>query len=319
MTDTLISTRRSPADSLLAGADTSPEDTSTDARPDTGAIGAADHPDETRLRAFVRTALRRPDIVLSVLVLAIVVAWAIAPSWFTGFSAIDGVPRDKLQAPSAQHWFGTDQLGRDLYARMVYGAAQSLAATAGAVAVGFVLGAGLGLLAGFLRGWVDDVIMRIVDILLSIPSLLLSLALITALGFGTINVAIAVGLASVASFARIMRAEVLRVTTAEYVEAARGCGVTSFGILTRHVLPNSAGPLLALTALEFGQAVLAISALSFLGFGAPPPAPEWGSLVAGGRDFLGTAWWLTTLPGLVIAVVVLAANHLSRNAERAGS
>lgn len=318
MTDTLIPSRR-----LRAGRASTTDESALAAAVNDGRDAAgtplADLPDETRLRAFGRAALRRPDLVVSALILLIVIAWAIAPTWFTGLSAIDGVPRDKLQPPSAEHWFGTDQLGRDLYARMVYGAAQSLAATGGAVLVGFALGAALGLLAGFLRGWVDDAIMRLVDILLSIPSLLLSLALITALGFGTVNVAIAVGLASVASFARIMRAEVLRVTNAEYVEAARGCGVTRFGVLTRHVLPNSAGPLFALTALEFGQAVLAISALSFLGFGAPPPAPEWGSLVAGGRDFIGTAWWLTTLPGLVIALVVLSANHLSRNAERRGS
>ena len=276
----------------------------------------ADELNENPLRVAGRYALHHPGVVFSVLVLLTAIAWALFPGWFTSQSPIDGVPRDKLQPPSAAHWFGTDQLGRDLYARLVHGAAQSLAATGGAVLVGLAIGAVFGLLAGFLRGWVDDVIMRIVDVLLSIPSLLLSLALITALGFGTVNVAIAVGLASVASFARIMRAEVLRVANAEYVEAARASGVGGFGVLVRHVLPNAAGPVIALSALEFGQAVLAISALSFLGFGAPPPAPEWGSLVAGGRDFIATAWWLVTFPGLVIAVVVLAANHLSGALER---
>ncbi|GAA2181361.1 ABC transporter permease [Brooklawnia cerclae] len=271
---------------------------------------------EGRWRAVGRHALHHPGVVLAWLVLLLVISWALFPSFFTSWSGIDGVPADKLQPPSLDHWFGTDQLGRDLYARLVYGAAQSLAATGGAVLVGLVLGAFFGLLAGFLRGWVDDLIMRMVDVLLSIPSLLLSLALITALGFGTVNVAIAVGLASVASFARIMRAEVLRVSNAEYVEAARASGVSWVGVLARHVLPNATGPVIALSALEFGQAVLAISALSFLGFGAPPPAPEWGSLVAGGRDFIATAWWLVTFPGLVIALTVLAANYISRSLER---
>jgi len=175
-----------------------------------------------------------------------------------------------------------------------------------------VIGSLIGLIAGFVRGWADDALMRVVDVLLAIPSLLLSLALITVLGFGTTNVAIAVGIASVAACARIMRSEVLRVRESTFVEAAHANGVRWSGVLLRHVLPNSIGPLIVLVALEFGTAILAISALSFLGYGAPPPTPEWGSLVATGRDFLREAWWLTTLPGLVVAATVLAANRISR-------
>jgi peptide/nickel transport system permease protein len=241
----------------------------------------------------------------------VVILWAVIPGAFTHWPPDTGVPSSRLKPPSAEHWFGTDSLGRDLFSRVVHGSATSLAATAVAVAVGLVAGSLLGLLAGFLRGWVDDAIMRVMDVLLAIPSLLLSLALITVLGFGTVNIAIAVGIASVANFARIMRAESLRVGSAVYVEAARSSGVRWHGILLRHVLPNAAGPVLALSALEFGMAVLSISSLSFLGFGAPPPAAEWGSLVAGGRDYLVAAWWLVTLPGLVIAAVVLSTNRIS--------
>lgn len=262
--------------------------------------------------------LRQPSLVLSVLVLVVVALWAAAPTWFTPWDPIEGVPADRLQPPSAAHWFGTDNLGRDLFARVVHGSATSLAATSVAVLVGLAVGSLFGLLAGFLRGHVDDAIMRFMDVLLAIPSLLLSLALITALGFGTLNVAVAVGLASIASFSRVMRAEVLSISTAVYVEAARVSGVRWHTILRRHVLPNASGPVIALAALEFGVMVLAISALSFLGFGAPPPAPEWGSLVAGGRDYLAVAWWLTTLPGLVIVAVVLSANRISRALERNG-
>ena len=270
------------------------------------------------IRARLLRVLRQPTLVLSIAVLLLVTLWALAPTWFTPWDPIEGVARDRLQPPSAAHPFGTDNLGRDLFARVVHGSATSLAATTVAVIVGLTVGSFFGLLAGFLRGVVDDAIMRFMDVLLAIPSLLLSLALITALGFGTLNVAIAVGLASVASFSRVMRAEVLQVATAVYVEAARVSGVRWYTVLRRHVLPNASGPVVALAALEFGVMVLAISSLSFLGFGAPPPTPEWGSLVSGGRDYLAVAWWLTTLPGLVIVAVVLSANRISRALERNG-
>jgi peptide/nickel transport system permease protein len=264
------------------------------------------------LRRATRQRVRNPGLVLAILVLGTVLLWAALPGLFSSWPPDTGVPSDRLEPPSATHWFGTDSLGRDLYSRVVHGSATSLAATAVAVAVGLVGGSVLGLLAGTARGRVDDAIMRVMDVLLAIPSLLLSLALITVLGFGTVNIAVAVGVASVANFARIMRSEALRVGTAVYVEAARSGGVRWHSILLRHVLPNAAGPVLALSALEFGMAVLSISSLSFLGFGAPPPASEWGSLVAGGRDYLVAAWWLVTLPGLVIAAVVLSANRLSQ-------
>lgn len=271
-----------------------------------------------RVIAGVRRVLRQPTLALSISVLVLVILWAIAPTWFTAWNPIEGVAQDRLQPPSAEHLFGTDNLGRDVFARVVHGAATSLAATTVAVVVGLAVGSAFGLLAGFLRGIVDDAIMRFMDVLLAVPSLLLSLALITALGFGTLNVAVAVGLASVASFARVMRAEVLQVATAVYVEAARVSGVRWYTILRRHVLPNAAGPVVALGALEFGVMVLAISSLSFLGFGAPPPTPEWGALVSNGRDYLAIAWWLTTLPGLVIVAVVLSATRISRALERDG-
>ncbi|MEL7974846.1 ABC transporter permease [Isoptericola sp. F-RaC21] len=293
-------------------------------RPDTDAAGtsaAAAHPRTPAARRGLRAArhvLRRPGLLVAVAVLLLVAAWAVVPQAFTAQDPLVGVPADRLQAPSGAHWFGTDHLGRDVYARVVHGASLTLRTTALAVVVGLVVGSLLGLLAGFLRGWVDDVIGRLVDVLLAIPSILLSLAIITALGFGPVKVAIAVGIGSVATFARVMRAEVLRVSTSVYVEAARASGLRWPAVLGRHVLPNSSGPVIALVALDFGTAVLAVSALSFLGYGTPPPAPEWGALVSGGRDYLATAWWLTTLPGLVIVAVVLAANRVSRALEKTG-
>ncbi|GAA3806884.1 ABC transporter permease [Cellulomonas soli] len=262
-----------------------------------------------------RTLRRQPGLVLALLVLVTALAWAVVPGAFTPADPITGIPAERLQAPSGLHPFGTDHLGRDLFARVVHGSALSLRATVVAVVVGLVAGSALGLLAGYLRGWVDDLVGRLVDVLLAVPGLLLSLAIVTVLGFGSVNVAIAVGLTSVASFARVMRAEALRTSTSVYVEAARASGARWYSVVGRHVLPNSTGPVVALGALEFGTAILAISALSFLGYGAAPPAPEWGSLVSEGRSYLATAWWLATFPGLVIAAVVLAANRVARALE----
>ncbi|WP_280410250.1 ABC transporter permease [Nocardia brasiliensis] len=255
-------------------------------------------------------------LLLSGVVALLAVGWALFPSVFASGDPLVGVPAQKFQSPSAQHWFGTDNLGRDLYTRMVHGAGLSLTATLAAVGIALVAGSILGLLSGAAGGVVDTVVMRVIDVLLSIPALLLSLALVTALGFGTRNVAIAVGVSLVANFARVMRSEVLRVRQAAFVEAARAGGARWHTVLLRHVLPNSYQPVLALAAVEFGMAVLAVSALSFLGYGAKPPTPEWGSLISEGRNYLATAWWMTTLPGLVIVAVVLAAQRLGRAAGR---
>jgi peptide/nickel transport system permease protein len=165
-------------------------------------------------------------------------------------------------------------------------------------------------------GWLDDVLMRLVDVLLSIPGLLLMLSVIILLGFGTINAAIAVGVVSVAAFARLSRSEVVRVRRTDYVEAAFGSGGSFGAVLRRHVLPNSLTTVVGLAALQFGTAILAISTLGFLGYGAPPPTPEWGLLIAEGRNYVATAWWLTTLPGLVVLVVVLSANRISQSIGR---
>jgi peptide/nickel transport system permease protein len=158
--------------------------------------------------------------------------------------------------------------------------------------------------------------MRVVDVLLSVPGLLLQLSIIIILGFGTVNVAVAVGVTTVASFARLMRAEVIRVRRADYVEAAFGSGGRFAAVLWRHVLPNSLGTIIAYAALQFGSAILAISTLGFLGYGAPPPTPEWGLLIAEGRKYLTAAWWLTTFPGLAVILVVLATNRISQSLRR---
>ncbi|GAA4845621.1 ABC transporter permease [Luteimicrobium xylanilyticum] len=276
-------------------------------------------PRAARLRYVLRHLARRPGLVVAVVWLVTVLVAAVVPSVVASGDPLAGVPADKLTGPSAQHWFGTDQLGRDLYTRVVHGTGTTLHAALLAIAIGLVVGSVLGLLAGFVGGAVDAVLMRFADVLLAIPGLLLSLAVVTALGFGTVNVAIAVGTTSVASVSRILRSEVLRVRTSAYVEAARAGGSRWWRVLLVHVLPNSVGPVLVLAALELGTAILAVSSLSFLGYGAQPPQPEWGSLVAGGRDYLAGQWWLTTLPGVVIALTVLAGNRLARALDAEGN
>ena len=276
------------------------------------AARATDGARRRRVPRLLRFLARRPGLVLSGVLLALVVVAAFVPTLFTSADPLVGEPAQNFTAPGAAHWFGTDELGRDVFSRVVHGTALSVKATLIAVGVAFVVGGLLGLVAGFVGGWVEDLVMRVVDVLLSIPALFLSLALVTALGYGTVEVAIAVGIASVAGFARVMRAEVLRVRSAVYVEAARSSGTRWYGVLARHVLPNSLGPVLVLATLELATAVLAVSSLSFLGFGAPPPAPEWGNLISEGRNYLGNAWWLSTMPGLVVAGTVLAINRIAR-------
>ena len=259
-----------------------------------------------------------PSLVLAGLVLLTVAGWAAFPSLFTSHDPLFGDSAIRLLPPSVEHLFGTDQLGRDAFARFVHGTRASLHATAIAVAVAAGGGVLLGLAAGFAGGVVDAVISRLLEVLHAIPGLLLSLTLIAALGFGTGKIGLAVGVAGIPSFARVMRAEVMRVRTSLYVEAARTAGARTPALLTDHVLPHAIGPVAALAVLEIASAVLAVSALSFPGFGSPPPAPEWGALVAEGRDYLASAWWLTILPGLAVALVVVCANRVARGIDRHG-
>jgi peptide/nickel transport system permease protein len=272
--------------------------------------GAATTPADAARPAWLRRV--PPGLALAWLVIAVVLACAVAPGLFTARSPVEGVPGAQLLPPSLEHPLGTDGLGRDQLARVVYGARESLSGALIAVTVGLTLGTLLGLVAGARGGWPDAVLMRLVDTLLAIPSLLLSLSVIILLGFGTTRAAVAVGLVSVAHFARLSRSEVLRVRRSAYMEAAFGSGGRFGAVLWRHVLPNSLTSVLALAALQFGSAILALSTLGFLGYGAPPPTPEWGLLIAEGRDFLARAWWLTASPGVVVVLVVLAAERIGR-------
>lgn len=248
-------------------------------------------------------------VLLGIIVLAAVFAPWIAPYPEDGGSATH--PTEALLPPSAEHWFGTDRLGRDLFARSVYGAHTTLTATLLAVLIAFGVGTLVGLIAGFAGGVVDTAVMRVVDVFLAVPSLLLAMVVVSVLGYSTQNIALAVGVSSIASFARVMRAQVLTVMTQDYVKAAYGLGVGRLGVMLRHVVPNSLSSVIALAALEVGTAVLAVASLGFLGYGAPPPHPEWGLLVAEGRDYVAVHPWASIMPGVTLAVVVIATHRIS--------
>ncbi|MFI5842699.1 ABC transporter permease [Catenuloplanes sp. NPDC051500] len=259
--------------------------------------------------------MRRPGLIVAVLFVLLVIVSAIVPQWFTGYDPTATSPAEKLLSPSGTHLFGTDELGRDLFTRVLHGSTMTIRATLGSVGIALVAGLAIGVVAGFAGGWADAVLMRAVDVTLAIPRMLLALTIVTALGFGIVPTAIAVAVGIVPGFARITRAEVLKVKTLPYVEAARMGGASWTRVLLRHILPNSWGPVLVLAVLDFGVAILAVSALSFLGFGAPPPAAEWGTLISQGRNYLITSPWLSLLPGLFVGLVVFSLNHISRSIE----
>lgn len=253
----------------------------------------------------------RFGLVLAIIIVVTALAFVVMPQLFTSYSPIDEVG-EHMSAPNMQHWLGTDELGRDLYARIVYGAVHSLTGALAAVLFGFVVGGLLGLVSGSAGSFIDLVIMRFVDVLLAIPSLLLSLSIITLLGFGSVQVALAVGVTSVAGFARLSRAEVARIKNLEYIEAAYGSGATFIKVLYRHILPNALYTIVGYAALQFGHALLQIATLGFLGYGVQPPTPEWGLLIAEGRNYIATGWWITVMPGLFVIVLVVAFHRISR-------
>ena len=212
--------------------------------------------------------------------------------------------------PSREHVFGTDDLGRDMLSRIVHGSRVSLQVGVMATAVALVAGSVVGLLAGYLGGWFDGISQRIVDVMLAFPELLLALAIVAVLGPSLTNVMIAVGISGVPSYARLMRGQVLALREREYVVAARTVGAGDGRILFRHILPNTLSTLVVLATLGVSGAILAGAGLSFIGLGAQPPSPEWGSMLATGSRYLRDEWWIATFPGLALALTSLGFNLL---------
>lgn len=218
--------------------------------------------------------------------------------------------KNRLQGPSAAHWFGTDEFGRDIFARILHGSRVSLVVGLISVSISLILGGSLGAFAGFYGGRVDNIIMRIMDIFLAVPSILLAMTIVAALGTDLIYVMLAIGVSGIPSYARIVRAAVMSVKDQEFVESARAIGASSPTIIFREILPNCMAPIIVQATLSVAGAILSTASLSFIGLGVQPPAPEWGAMLSSGRNYLRDSVHLTLFPGLAIVITILALNLL---------
>ncbi len=254
--------------------------------------------------------MRRPVALMSAVVLLLVVAAAVAGPLLAPFPANAVDLSRSLQPPSGAHWFGTDELGRDVFSRVVLAARVSMLVSIVSVTIAFVVGVSLGLVAGYAGGWADTLAMRTVDVMFAFPVLLLALSIVAILGPGLTTAMIAIGVVYTPIFARVARASTLSVREESYVRAARGTGARPLGIIVRHVLPNVAAPIIVQTSLSLAFAILSEAALSFLGLGVQPPEPSWGRMLFDARGYLDQAWWMAVFPGLAVFVTVLAFNLL---------
>ena len=254
--------------------------------------------------------VRQRGALIGLVILAVLAAMAVAAPWLSPRDPIRTAAREALQPPGGRFVLGSDQFGRDVASRVFHGARISLLVGVISVSIAVGLGAPLGLVSGYYGGRLDALIMRVMDVMLAFPGILLALAIVSVLSPGLGNVMIAVGLSAVPGYARLVRATVLSAREHLYVEAARALGGRDGGILVRDILPNVIAPLIVTATLGLGGAILSAAALSFLGLGSQPPQPEWGRMLSEGRDYLREAWWISTFPGLAIMLTVLAMNLL---------
>lgn len=267
-------------------------------------------PARPRRTGVWRRLLRRPAAVVSLLVLLLVAVLAVLGDALApyGVNATD-VP-SRLQPPSGEHLFGTDELGRDVLSRVIASASVSVQVSVVSVAIALVVGVGVGLLAGYFGGWLDTLIMRSADVLFAFPEMLLALAIVAILGPGSTTVMIAIGVVYTPVFARVTRASVLSARTEVYVQASRSLGASHGRLMLGHILPNVSAPIIVQTSLSLAFAILSEAALSFLGLGVQPPEPSWGRMLFDARAFFQQAWWMSVFPGLAVFVTVLACNLL---------
>jgi len=258
----------------------------------------------------------RPGLLLAGVFVGLLLLAAVVPQWLAPYDPLEASARMAFQAPSNVHWLGTDENGRDVLSRLIYGVRSSLFMGLAATALGLAWGTLLGLIAGLGPRWLDGALMRGIDVLLSFPDLLLALVIITFFGQGTANLILAIGIAGVPRYARLVRAQTLSVRDAGYVESAVTLGQSQLAVVLRHILPNAFKPVLILATIGIGGAITAGAALSFLGFGAPPPAPEWGGMMSIGRSFLANAPWLVAWPALIITLTVVSISAIGRELLR---
>ncbi|ORA40059.1 ABC transporter permease [Mycobacterium aquaticum] len=255
-----------------------------------------------------RLLLSNPVTAISAVVLLAVVVIAVAAQWITPFGINDIDVPDALQPPSGSHWFGTDELGRDVLSRVLVAVQASMRVAVVSVAFAAVVGVTIGVVAGYRSGWVDAVVMRVVDVMFAFPVLLLALAIVAILGPGITTTMLAIGVVYTPIFARVARASTLSVRVEPFVAVSRTMGTGDGYILTRHIVPNIAGPLIVQLSLSLAFAILAEASLSFLGLGIQPPQPSLGRMIFDAQGFVTLAWWMAVFPGAAIFVTVLAFN-----------
>ncbi|MFD7524376.1 ABC transporter permease [Paenibacillus chitinolyticus] len=254
--------------------------------------------------------LRQGDVpyYAALLIVSAIALSAVVPQWLAPYPPGEMNADALLQKPGAAHWFGTDYFGRDMLSLLIYGARDSLLIGVGSVLIGGTAGLLIGSLAGYIGGFADGVLMRIIDVLMAIPSLLLSLAIAAALGPSLLNIVLAVSVSLVPKFARVVRSQVIGIKSRPYIAASRSIGAGGGHIFLKHVLPHVFSPLLVMGTIGIGSSILVGSALSFLGLGVLKEIPDWGTLLSQGRGYLTVAWWNATFPGLAITLLVLAVN-----------
>lgn len=260
----------------------------------------------------------RWSVIVAAVFLSLLLAAAVMPTLFTATDPFQATIANALQPPSLAHLFGTDQSGRDVFARVIFGVRTSLVIALAATALAVILGMVLGTLAGLAPRAVAGSLSRILDIVLAFPEFLLALLTIAILGPGITSLTVAIALSAMPVYARVTRIQVMTVKGSAYVRAATTLGVSPLMIVLRHIIPNTVRPLLVMATMGCGTAIATAAGLSFLGLGPLPPTPEWGVIVSEGRNFLGTAWWISVFPGLMITVTVIAASVLGRHAYSRG-
>lgn len=264
-----------------------------------------------RLTGWLRLRLRRnAPAVLSAGYVGLMLLLALAPQWFAGQDPYALSPRDRLQPPSLHHLFGTDEVGRDLYARVVHGTRLTLTLALFVVALSLALGSVVGSLSGIAPRWIDELVMRTTDIFLAFPQFVMAMAIVAVLSRSMLNAMLALAFIWWAQYARIVRAQVLSVKEEAFVEASRALGKGRLAILVGEIYPNCFGPVLVRATLDVSYAILILSGLSFIGLGAEPPTAEWGAILTRSRDYLIGYWWYPTFPGLAIFVTSMAFNFL---------
>lgn len=265
-------------------------------------------PKQSKLKDFFSILLMNKAAMVGAIIVAFYIFIALFAPILAPYDPYEIQLENKLMPPSFDHWMGTDDKGRDILSRILYGSRLSMGVGFAAVLFGAFFGIILGLIAGYYGKWVDTIIMRMMDVMLAFPGILLALAIISALGPSLINVTVAVGAFSIPLFARIVRGSTLEVKRLEYIDAIRSLGANDLTIIFKHIFPNILSPIIVQATLRLATAILSAAGLSFLGLGAQPPSPEWGTMLSNGRDFLFSAPYIALFPGLAISILVLGFN-----------